>query len=32
VTDADDTPKAACARMGGAPVAITREYVRRVAP
>ena len=32
VADADDTPKAAYARMGWAPVAIKREYVRRVAP
>ena len=30
VADADDTPKAAYARMGWAPVAIKREYVRRV--
>ena len=31
VADADDTPRAAYARMGFAPVAIKREYVRRVA-
>jgi len=30
VADADDTPKSAYARMGFAPVAIKREYVRRV--
>jgi hypothetical protein len=30
VADAGDTPKAAYARMGFAPVAVKREYVRRV--
>ena len=32
VADADDTPKAAYARMGFAPVAVKREYVRRLGP
>ena len=31
VGDADDTPRTAYARMGFAPVAIKREYVRRMA-
>ncbi|HEU5196137.1 MAG TPA: GNAT family N-acetyltransferase [Methylomirabilota bacterium] len=30
VADADDTPRTAYARMGFAPVAIKREYVRRL--
>jgi ribosomal protein S18 acetylase RimI-like enzyme len=30
VADADDSPKTAYARMGWAPVAVKREYVRRV--
>ena len=32
VADADDTPKSAYARIGFAPVAVKREYVRRVRP